>query len=232
ATTKRNFSRVGGWNLYSKASSDLGFARIDSITPLGIEPTYDIEVEGRHNFVANGIVVHNSCVTMLYPSSVLLGPYARADYLGIAFAGANQNQDTGSKVYHLAPHTTSTIRAKSISKDGGITSYRGLVQINKGSVGCKSSVSCDALMIDEKSVSNTFPYMKINEDRVDVAHEATVGRISAEQLFYLMSRGLTEEKAMQMIVSGFIEPVVKELPLEYAVELNRLVEMEMEGAVG
>ncbi|MBI4020108.1 MAG: Fe-S cluster assembly protein SufB [Candidatus Aenigmarchaeota archaeon] len=173
-----------------------------------------------------------SCVTMLYPSSVLLGPHARADYLGIAFAGGNQNQDTGSKVYHLAPYTTSTIRAKSISKDGGVTSYRGLVQINKGAVGCKSSVSCDALLIDEKSVSNTFPYMKINENKADVVHEATVGRISAEQLFYLMSRGLTEEKAMQMIVSGFIEPVVRELPLEYAVELNRLVEMEMEGAVG
>ena len=173
-----------------------------------------------------------SCVTMLYPCSVLKGEYAKSDYIGIAFAGKGQNQDTGHKVYHLAPHTSSTVVAKSISKDGGISSYRGLLRVNKGAVGSKSKVKCDALIVDEKSASNTFPYMKINEKKVDVAHEATVGKISAEHMFYLMSRGLTEEQASQLIVSGFIEPIIKELPLEYAVELNRLIQMEMEGSVG
>jgi len=173
-----------------------------------------------------------SCVTMLYPSTILKGENARGDYLGIAFAGKDQNQDTGTKVYHLAPNTTSVVRSKSISMDGGITSYRGLLQINKGCKGAKSSVSCDALMLDDKSVSNTFPYMKINESRVDVAHEASVGKISTDQIFYLMSRGLSEEQAMKMIVQGFMEPIVKQLPLEYAVELNRLIELEMEGSLG
>ena len=173
-----------------------------------------------------------SCVTMLYPSTVLRGESARGDYLGIAFAGKSQNQDTGTKVYHLAPNTTSVVRAKSISMDGGISSYRGLLDIKKGCVGAKSSISCDALILDEKSTSNTFPYMNIKESRVDVAHEATVGKISQEQIFYLMSRGLSEEQAMKLIVQGFMEPIVKQLPLEYAVELNRLIEMEMEGAVG
>jgi Fe-S cluster assembly protein SufB len=173
-----------------------------------------------------------SCVTMLYPSTVLKGRNARGDYLGIAFAGKGQNQDTGTKIYHLAPNTHSVVKSKSISMDGGITTYRGLLQINKGCAGAKSSVSCDALMLDDKSVSNTFPYMKVNENRSDVAHEATVGKISAEQVFYLMSRGLTEEQAMKLIVQGFMEPIVKQLPLEYAVELNRLIELEMEGSLG
>ncbi len=170
--------------------------------------------------------------TMLYPCSVLKGEHAKSDYIGIAFAGKDQHQDTGHKVYHLAPHTSSTVTAKSISKDGGISSYRGLLRVNRGAVGSKSKIQCDALIVDDKSISNTFPYMKINEKKVDIAHEATVGRISAEQLFYLMSRGLAEGQASQMIVSGFIEPVIKELPLEYAVELNRLIELEMEGSVG
>ena len=230
--TKISFSRAHKLNFHSKTSDELGFACIDSITPLGIEPTYDIEVEGHHNFIANGIVVHNSNVTMLYPSTVLKGENARGDYLGIAFAGKGQNQDTGTKIYHLAPNTHSLVKAKSISMDGGITSYRGLLQINKGCSGSKSQVSCDALMLDDRSVSNTFPYMKINENKVDIAHEATVGKISADQVFYLMSRGLTEEQAMKLIVQGFMEPIVKQLPLEYAVELNRLIELEMEGSLG
>jgi len=175
---------------------------------------------------------NGSAVTMLYPSTVLKGEHARGDYLGIAFAGKDQNQDTGTKVYHLAPNTHSLVRSKSISMDGGITSYRGLLQINKGCKGSSSSVSCDALMMDDLSVSNTFPAMKVNESNVAIAHEATVGKISKEQIFYLMSRGLTEEKAMKLIVQGFMEPIVKELPLEYAVELNRLIELEMEGAIG
>lgn len=173
-----------------------------------------------------------SGVTMLYPSAVLIGRGAKADFIGVAFAGAGQNQDTGSKVMHLAPYTSSTIIGKSISKDGGITTYRGLLKVNPGAHHVKSSVSCDALLLDETSVSNTIPYMDVREEQVDIGHEAKVGKISAEQLFYLQSRGLSQEQAMQLIVSGFIEPVVKQLPLEYAVELNRLIELEMEGSVG
>ncbi|MBL7056175.1 SufD family Fe-S cluster assembly protein, partial [Candidatus Woesearchaeota archaeon] len=173
-----------------------------------------------------------SKITMLYPTSVLIGEHARADFLGVAFAGKDQEQDTGTKVYHLAPNTHSIVRSKSISKDSGITSYRGLIHIKKGAKNCKSHVECDALMMDNISQSNTFPYMDVREQEVDLGHEATVGKISDEQVFYLMSRGLSEEQASQMIVSGFIEPIVKALPLEYAVELNRLIELEMEGSLG
>ncbi len=173
-----------------------------------------------------------SGVTMLYPCTILRGANSRADHLAIAFAATGQNQDTGAKVYHLAPNTSSTIKSKSISIGSGIPSYRGLVQIAKGATGSKSSVTCDALLRDDESKSNTFPYMKINEDKVDVAHEATVGKISTDQIFYLMSRGISHEQAVQMIVSGFIEPIVKELPLEYAVEMNRLIQLEMAGSVG
>lgn len=169
-----------------------------------------------------------SGTTMLYPCSILKGENAHADHISVAVAGKNQNQDTGAKVYHLAPRTTSLVRAKSISKDGGISTFRGHIKVTKNAVDSKVSVKCDALQMDAESVSNTFPFMKIMNPEVDVAHEATVGKIDAEQLFYLMSRGLNEEQAMQLIVAGFIENVVKELPLEYAVELNRLIAMEME----
>lgn len=169
-----------------------------------------------------------SGVTMLYPCSVLKGEGAKANHISIAIAGKNQFQDTGAKVYHLAPHTSSIIRAKSISKDGGVNTFRGHVKVNKNAYECKVSVKCDALQMDALSVSNTFPFMKILNNQTDVAHEATVGKIDASQLFYLMSRGLDEEQAMQLLVQGFIENVVKELPLEYAVELNRLIAMEME----
>ncbi len=173
-----------------------------------------------------------SGVTMLYPASLLIGNNSKSNFIGIAFANKDQNQDTGCKVIHVGKNTSSTIVSKSIAKNGGITSYRGLVSIRKGAIGAKSSVECDALMIDNISQSNTYPYIDSKEQEVDVAHEATVGKISEEQIFYLMSRGLTEEQAVGMIVSGFIEPIVKELPLEYAVELNRLIELEMEGTLG
>ena len=173
-----------------------------------------------------------SGTTMLYPCSILLEEGARSDSLGIAFAGKDQNQDTGSKVIHIAPNTSSTIKAKSISKDGGISSYRGYVKVMPKAKNTACSVQCDALLIDDQSTSNTYPFMKIDSNKVDIAHEATVGKIGEEELFYLMSRGLSEEQAMQMIVSGFIEPIVKQLPLEYAVELNKLIELEMEGSVG
>ena len=173
-----------------------------------------------------------SGVTMLYPCSVLRGEGAHSESLGIAFAGSGQNQDTGSKVIHVAPHTTSTIRAKSISKGNGISSYRGLVRVTPAGKGSVSSVHCDALILDKDSVSNTYPSMRIDTNAVEIVHEATVGKIGEEEIFYLMSRGLTEEQATKMIVSGFIEPIMKRLPLEYAVELTKLIELEMKGSVG
>ncbi len=175
---------------------------------------------------------NGSKATMLYPATILRGEGAHSENLGIAFAGKGQNQDTGSKVIHAAPNTTSRIRAKSISKDGGISTYRGLVKVTKNATNVKTSIDCDALLIDEESVSNTYPTMVIENEQVDVAHEAKVGKISQEKIFYLMSRGLTEEQATQLIVAGFIEPVTKQLPLEYAVELNKLIELEMENSIG
>jgi Fe-S cluster assembly protein SufB len=173
-----------------------------------------------------------SKATMLYPCSILMGDRSQSHYIGVAFAGKGQYQDTGCKVYHLGKNTGSTVVAKSISKDGGIASYRGLLSVKKGAINTNSSVNCDTLMIDDISKSNTYPYMDIKEKSATIAHEATVGKISEEQLFYLMSRGISKEDATKMIVAGFIEPIVKELPLEYAVELNRLIELEMEGSLG
>ncbi len=170
--------------------------------------------------------------TMLYPCSVLVGENSKSDSLGIAFAGQGQNQDTGSKVIHAANNTSSIIRSKSISKGGGISTYRGLVKAVKNAKNTKSSVECDALLIDNKSVSNTYPSMKIENSNVNIVHEARVGKISDEEIFYLMTRGLTEQEAIRMIVSGFIDEVVKSLPLEYAVELNKLIELEMEESIG
>ena len=173
-----------------------------------------------------------SKITMKYPAVYLLGQNARADVLSIAFAGKNQHQDAGAKIVHMAPNTTSKIVSKSISKDGGRTTYRGLLKVAKGANNVKSSVVCDALILDKDSASDTVPYMEINEKNVSIGHEASVGKVSEEQLFYLMSRGLTEEQAMTMIVSGFVQPFTKELPLEYAVELNKLISLQMEGSVG
>jgi Fe-S cluster assembly protein SufB len=173
-----------------------------------------------------------SHTTMKYPAVYLVGEGAHGEILSIAWAGKGQTQDTGGKVIHAAPNTTSIITSKSISKGLGRSSYRGLVKVNRGAVGAKAKVVCDALLLDEHSRSDTYPYMEINEDDVTVEHEATVSKIGEEQLFYLMSRGLSEEEASAMIVNGFIEPFVKELPMEYAVELNRLVRLQMEGSVG
>ena len=172
-----------------------------------------------------------SKVTMLYPCSVLIGENSRTDYTGITYAGKGQNQDTGCKVYHLAPSTKCNIVSKSISKNGGMASYRGLVEIKKGCKNSKAHVRCDGLILDNKSKTKTFPAMEVLEDNVEAAHEATIGKIGEEQLFYLMSRGISEKEATRMIVSGFIEPVTKELPLEYAAELNKLIELEIENPV-
>ena len=173
-----------------------------------------------------------SKLTMKYPSVYMLGKNAHAEILSIAFAGKGQHQDAGGKAVHGAPYTTSNIVSKSISKDGGRAGYRGLVKVYKGAEGSKSTVRCDALLLDEISRSDTYPYIEIDEDNVSIGHEATVSKIGDEQLFYLMSRGLSEVDASSMIVSGFIEPIVKELPMEYAVEMNRLIQLQMEGSVG
>ena len=173
-----------------------------------------------------------SKLTMKYPSVYLMGERAHGEVLSIAFAGKGQHQDAGAKIYHVAPNTTSNIFAKSISKDGGRGSYRGLLEVAKGAHGSRSKVVCDALLLDEHSRSDTYPTIRIGEDDVDVGHEASVSKIGEEQLFYLMARGISEEEAGKLIVNGFIEPIVKELPMEYAVEMNRLIELQMEGSIG
>ena len=173
-----------------------------------------------------------SKLTMKYPAIWLMGEGAHGEVLSIAFAGEGQHQDAGGKAVHVAPHTSSVITSKSISKNGGRSSYRGLLEVAKGAVGSRSKVVCDALILDEDSRTDTYPYIRIDENDVNVGHEATVSKIGEEQLFYLMSRGLSEAEAAAMIVSGFVEPITKELPLEYAVEMNRLIQLQMEGSVG
>jgi Fe-S cluster assembly protein SufB len=173
-----------------------------------------------------------SKLTMKYPSIWLMGEGAHGEVLSIAFAGEGQHQDAGGKCVHVAPKTSSVITSKSISKDGGRASYRGLLEVAKGAHGSRSKVVCDALILDEDSRTDTYPYIRIDENNVDIGHEATVSKIGEEQLFYLMSRGLSEPEAAAMIVSGFVEPITKELPLEYAVEMNRLIQLQMEGSVG
>ncbi|OJF15360.1 Fe-S cluster assembly protein SufB [Couchioplanes caeruleus] len=173
-----------------------------------------------------------SKVTMKYPAVYMTGPHAKGEVLSVAMAGEGQHQDAGAKMVHAAPYTSSTIVSKSIARGGGRTSYRGLVQVMDGSHHSASTVKCDALLVDTISRSDTYPYVDIREDDVNMGHEATVSKVSEDQLFYLMSRGLTEDEAMAMIVRGFIEPIAKELPMEYALELNRLIELQMEGAVG
>jgi len=173
-----------------------------------------------------------SQITMKYPSVYLMEPGAKGDVLSVAFAGKGQHQDAGGKMIHVAPNTTSTITSKSISKGGGRTSYRGHIKVYPGANNCKSFVKCDALLLDDESRSDTYPYNDVDAENVTLGHEATVSKVSDEQLFYLMSRGITQNEAETMIVNGFIEPFTKELPLEYAVELNRLIQLEMEGSVG
>lgn len=173
-----------------------------------------------------------SKLTMKYPAVILKGEGAHAEVISVAYSGEGQHQDAGSKVHHLAPNTTSNILSKSISKNGGRSSYRGMVQVMPKASGCKTNVVCDALMLDEDSRSDTYPTMEVANSSCSVEHEASVSKVSGEQLFYLMSRGHTEEEAMGMIVNGFFEPFTRELPMEYAVELNRLLEIEMEGAIG
>ncbi len=188
-----------------------------------------VEAEGHMEWIDGNI---GSRLTMKYPAVVMVGPKASGEVLSVAYAGPGQHQDAGAKMTHAAPETTSKIVSKSISKDGGRTSYRGLVRVEPDATGCKSHVQCDALILDEDSVSDTYPYMEVGSQDAVIGHEATVSKVADEQLFYLMSRGLSEEQAMGMIVNGFIEPVTRTLPMEYAVEWSRLIELQMEGSVG
>ena len=188
-----------------------------------------VDTEGHMEWIDGNI---GSRLTMKYPSVYLVGPKASGEVLSVAYAGAGQHQDAGAKMVHAAPETTSLIESKSISKDGGRTSYRGLVRVEEGAHHAKSHVRCDALILDEDSRSDTYPYMEIEEQDARIGHEATVSKVGEDQLFYLMSRGLSEQQAMSMIVNGFIEPVTRTLPMEYAVEWSRLIELNMEGSVG
>jgi len=223
---------AGGVEVFVKEDAHVQYSTVQNWS----RNTYNLNTKraivdegGRMEWVSGSM---GSDVTMLYPSSILRGRGASDNHITIAFAGEGQDIDTGAKVYHNAPNTKSTIESKSISKDGGRTNYRGLVHIADGAENSSTAVECDALMFDNDSTSDTMPYMEINESKVDVAHEATVGKIGDEDIFYLQSRGLDDDDAKQMIVSGFIEPITEELPIEYAVELNRLVELEMEGSLG
>ncbi|MFW2381121.1 MAG: Fe-S cluster assembly protein SufB [Acidimicrobiales bacterium] len=188
-----------------------------------------VEAEGHMEWIDGNI---GSRLTQKYPAVWLAGPKASGEVLSVAYAGQGQHQDTGAKMVHAAPETTSKIVSKSISKDGGRSSYRGLVRVEEGAHGCKSHVQCDALILDDHSISDTYPYMEIGTRDAQIGHEATVSKVADEQLFYLMSRGLSEEQAIGMVVNGFIEPVTRTLPMEYAVEWSRLIELQMEGSVG
>ncbi|MDD7385008.1 MAG: Fe-S cluster assembly protein SufB [Actinomycetaceae bacterium] len=188
-----------------------------------------VEEGGQMEWVDGNI---GSRINMKYPSCYLLGEYAKGETLSASFAGPGQHQDTGAKMLHYAPHTTSSIVSKSISRSGGRSSYRGLVEIDEAAYGAKSNVVCDALLVDDISRTDTYPYVDVRCDDVEMGHEATVSKVSEDQLFYLEQRGLSEKDAMAMIVRGFVEPIARELPMEYALELNRLIEMQMEGSVG
>ncbi|HVC13589.1 MAG TPA: SufD family Fe-S cluster assembly protein [Acidimicrobiales bacterium] len=230
APSNRWYRRVGRSDIVLPDSVEV--RPVDARATGDVAPTWDIEVEGTGNFVSEGFIVHNSRLTMKYPSVYLVGPKASGEVLSVAYAGPGQHQDAGAKMVHAAPETSSTIVSKSISKDGGVTTYRGLVHVDPGAKGAKSFVRCDALLLDDDSVSETKPYMEVGEQDAQIGHEATVSKVGDDQLFYLMSRGLTESQAMGMIVNGFIEPVTRTLPMEYAVEWSRLIELQMEGSVG
>ena len=223
---------AGGVEIYVKARARFRYSSVESWS----KDAYNlntkralVDQEAHMEWVSGNF---GSNVTMLYPCSVLQGEGASSDHLGVAFASGHQIQDTGAKVIHLAPHTSSNIVMKSISQKGGKSIYRGLVEIGSGAEGAISSVKCDALILDAKSESDTIPTINIKNANSQVLHEATVGKLKKEDVFYLRSRGLSEQAANAMIVNGFIEPITKELPLEYSVEMNRMVEMEMENSIG
>ena len=238
---------VEGWTAPVYTSESLHSAVVEIIVKKGGRCRYTTIqnwANNIYNLVTKRAVAHEdalmewvdgnlgSRLTMKYPAVYMVGKGARAEILSIAFAGKGQHQDAGGKVVHAAPYTTSRIISKSISKNGGRSSYRGLLKVADGAYGSKSNVVCDALILDPQSRSDTYPYIEVDEDDVKIGHEASVSKIGEEQLFYLRSRGLSETEASTLIVNGFIEPLVKELPMEYAVEMNKLIELQMEGSVG
>lgn len=223
---------AGGVEIYVKEGARFRYSSVESWS----KDAYNlntkraiVEADAHMEWVGGNF---GSQVTMLYPCSILVGPRASADHLGVAFANAGQIQDTGAKVIHAASDTSSNVVMKSISKGGGVSIYRGLVEVKPKAERTTIAVNCDALLLDDKSVSDTVPVMKINNSSATIAHEASAGKINEEDLFYLRSRGLKEEEASAMLVNGFIDPITKELPLEYAVEMNRMVELEMENSIG
>jgi len=228
----RNALHAGCVEIFAKPHSRVRYSSIENWS----RDTYNlntkraiVECDALMEWVGGNM---GSQVTMLYPCSMLVGEGARCDHLGLAFAGEGQIQDTGARVFHLAPHTSSNIVSKSVSKGRGKAVYRGTLKVAPNAHDCTARTECDALLLDDTSRTDTIPTIQIRNDAVTIAHEATVGKLSAEQVFYLTSRGLCEEDAKAMIVNGFIDPIVKELPLEYAVEMNRLIELEMEGSTG
>ncbi len=229
---KVNNLHAGCVELFVKESSRLRYSTIENWS----RNMYNLNTK-RAVVDKNGVIEwvsgsFGSKVSMLYPMSILRGEGARSEFTGITFAASGQYLDTGTKVVHAAPYTSSTVNSKSISKDGGHAFYRGLLKVAPGAHHCKSTVSCESLMLDNKSKSDTLPIIELNNDNIDIGHEAKIGRISDEAIFYLMSRGISEEEAKAMIVRGFVEPITKELPLEYAVELNNLINIELEGSIG
>lgn len=238
---------IEGCTAPTYSSKSLHSGVIEIIVKEGADMTYTTLqnwANNMYNLVTQRAMVHanasmswidanlGSYLTMKYPSCYLVGEGAKGEILSVAYAGEDQHQDTGGKIIHAAPNTTSRITSKSISLNGGRTSYRGLVKIGKGATNAKCNVMCDALLLDDKSVSDTYPYIEIEEDQVTVGHEATVGKVGEDLLFYLRSRGLSESEALSLIVLGFVEEFSKTLPMEYALEFNRLIQLEMEGSVG
>ncbi len=225
---KRNVGRSG-----ISLSESTEIAKVDVSEPSDVAaPTWDIEVEGTGNFISQGFIVHNSRLTMKYPAVWMMEPGARGDVLSVAFAGNKQHQDAGAKMVHKAPYTTSNVVSKSISKGTGRATYRGLLEVAENAHHCKANVKCDALLIGEDARSDTYPTINVANNSSTIQHEATVSKVGEDQLFYLMSRGISENEATSMVVNGFIEPITKEIPLEYAIELNRLIELQMEGSIG
>ena len=223
---------AGGVELYVKKDATLRYSTIEnwSRNMYNLNTKRAIVKEnGKIEWISGSF---GSKVSMLYPSSYLLGEGAKSEFTGISFAGDGQNLDTGAKIVHGAPNTSSTVMSKSISKSGGIATYRGLVKFTKNSQGSKSTVECESLMLDNQSVSDTIPAIIIDNNDVDLGHEAKIGRIDDDKIFYLMSRGVSEKEAKSMLVRGFAEPIAKELPLEYAVEMNNLINLELEGSIG
>lgn len=229
---KVNNLHAGAVELYVRENSTLRYSTIENWS----KNMYNLNTK-RAIVDRNGTIEwisgsFGSKSTMLYPMSILRGEGARSEFTGVTFAAADQHLDTGTKVVHAAPYTTSTVNSRSISKDGGNVFYRGLLKVTPEAHHSKATVSCESLMLDNKSISDTLPIIEVDNDNIDIGHEAKIGRISDEAIFYLMSRGISEEEAKAMIVRGFVEPITKELPLEYAVELNNLITIELEGTIG